>query len=90
MMYIIFYKIYDILKWSINISNINEITSLISVIISILLIFIYLKTVLDILLKKERLFYELLSNTKNISTIKYEKNKQNKNESISENGILET
>lgn len=90
MMYIIFYKIYDILKWSRNISNINEITSLISVIISILLIFIYLKTVLDILLKKERLFYELLSNTKNISTIKYEKIKQNKNESISENGILET
>lgn len=87
-MYIIFYQIYDILKWSRAISTINEVTSLISVFISVILILIYLKTIIDILLKKERLFYELLSNTKNVSTIKYEK--KNKDEFILEEGILES
>lgn len=73
LMYIIFYKVYDIISWSREISSFNEISALISVFISILLAFIYSKTLFDIIVKKERLFYELLSKTKNISTVKYPK-----------------
>lgn len=73
--FIIYYKIYDIINWSRNISNSSDITSIIAVILCIFVFIIYLKTLMDILMKKEQLIYEKISKTKNISTIKYKRNK---------------
>lgn len=68
--YVIFYKIYDIINWSSNKMD-EELFSMISISIYIMLIIIYVKTFFDIFFKKENFFYEKLSGTKNISTIKY-------------------
>ena len=69
--YIIYFKVYDIINWSREVSNINNFTSLISVFLCIFLFFIYIKTFFDIFTRKDQYIYENLSKTKNISTISY-------------------
>jgi len=69
-MYVIFYKIYDIINWSSNRMD-EETFSLISILIYVMLIMIYIKTFFDIFFKKETFFYDMLSGTKNISTVKH-------------------
>lgn len=67
--YIIFLKMYDIINWSHNVSGLGSFSSFISVVIFVFAVYIYIKTFLDIITKKEQLFYEKMSKTKNISMI---------------------
>ena len=70
LIYIIFYNIYDIISWSSD--KVSEsIFLIIKYSIYFSLIIIYVKTLFDILKKRRRFFYEFLSGTKVISTIKY-------------------
>lgn len=78
--FIIFYQVYDIISWNKTNFLINPITTHITNIIYILLALVYFITILDIIFQKERFFYEKISNTKNISTIKIKEEKKETNE----------
>ena len=69
--YIIYFKIYDIINWSREISHRNEIISLMSIFLCLFAFFVYFKTFLDILTRKEQYVYESLSRTKNISIVSF-------------------
>lgn len=68
-LFIIFYQVYNIISWNKLFYIENFLVKCIINILYFLLFVVYLFTLVDIILKKDYLFYERLSNTKNISTI---------------------
>lgn len=87
--FVIYYKVFDIINWSMNKSSANSIMSLLAVILCIFSFIIYLKTFIDIITKKEQFVYETISRTKNISTIKYKRNEDIEEEKIDSNDVDE-
>ena len=67
--YILTGGIFSIINWSVSRTTFNGVIP-IAVLIFILLAILYIKTLLDIIRKKECLFYETMSKTKNINMVK--------------------
>lgn len=85
--FILYFKAFDIVAWGVNTYS-SDILSVIELIVFILLVAVYIKTLWDIIMHKDQLVYELLSNTRNASTIEYKSKEEIvQNEEIGETSL---
>ncbi len=86
--FILYFKVYDILSFGFEFCN-SDLIFTIEVVICILIIIIYLNSIWTIVSQKDQLVYELLSKTKNISTIRYKTREPQNEEDCQEKKLEE-